>query len=274
MFCKNCGKEVADGLRFCPACGGVMEEAPVYDATPQDFGVPAKKGFVLNDQMKKLIPVVAIALVVVILAIIFLPKLFGGNSAEDLAIKAVEAELDCDMDLYDLYYYDYFEYRERKWSENAADNDMTLEAYIQEKAFDEGFGSGISTVEEYYEAECDAYAEAFDKIDFDYDLEAMVKKEYSEDENPREFREELEYIRESQAEYGLDSSWYGIDVDDIDAFADVNVFIDGELNDMPCNGKAEVYAVKINGSWKLVDFDVNMGDLYEMVYEYMDYLGY
>ena len=54
MFCKNCGKEVADGLKFCPACGGAMEETtPVYDATPQAYGAQQKTGFALDAQKKK-----------------------------------------------------------------------------------------------------------------------------------------------------------------------------------------------------------------------------
>ena len=33
MFCKNCGKELADGARFCAECGNVVEvEAPVVEA--------------------------------------------------------------------------------------------------------------------------------------------------------------------------------------------------------------------------------------------------
>ena len=25
MFCNKCGKEVADGVQFCPACGNAMQ---------------------------------------------------------------------------------------------------------------------------------------------------------------------------------------------------------------------------------------------------------
>ena len=25
MFCKNCGKEIADGTKFCPQCGAIQE---------------------------------------------------------------------------------------------------------------------------------------------------------------------------------------------------------------------------------------------------------
>lgn len=32
MFCKHCGKEVKDGVKFCPSCGGSIE---VVDGTTQ-----------------------------------------------------------------------------------------------------------------------------------------------------------------------------------------------------------------------------------------------
>ncbi len=39
MFCKKCGKEVADDTRFCPFCGtqlsGEETEKPVVDPTPR-----------------------------------------------------------------------------------------------------------------------------------------------------------------------------------------------------------------------------------------------
>lgn len=27
MFCKNCGKELADGVKFCPECGTNQKES-------------------------------------------------------------------------------------------------------------------------------------------------------------------------------------------------------------------------------------------------------
>lgn len=260
MFCKNCGKEVADGLKFCPACGGAMEETtPVYDATPQAYGAQQKTGFALDAQKKKLIAIVAAVLVVAILAIIFIPKLFGGvKSAEDLAIKAVEANLENDLEYYEFYMYDYYDYTERRWTGYAEDNDMTLEEYIEEKAFDEYGVAGITTVKEYYEEASNYENVLREDVSYSYDCEAMVKKEYSEDKNSDEFEEEIEYILESQAEYGSESRFYGIDVDKIEEFADVVVHVDAEVDDNTGSFKVYVTAVKYDGAWKLyedVDFD-------------------
>ena len=74
MVCKNCGKEIADGLTVCPECGAATA---TVSAT-----VPAKKGILdgyknfgsLSTVSKILhiaIPVVAIVVVILILSAIF-----------------------------------------------------------------------------------------------------------------------------------------------------------------------------------------------------------
>ncbi len=32
MICQNCGKEIADGMKFCTGCGANTQSAPVYTA--------------------------------------------------------------------------------------------------------------------------------------------------------------------------------------------------------------------------------------------------
>ena len=63
MNCTNCGAELAEGSVFCTECGAQMESAPA----------PVKKGL----DIKRLIPVIAAVLVVVLLI-----ALLGGNPAE------------------------------------------------------------------------------------------------------------------------------------------------------------------------------------------------
>lgn len=74
MVCKNCGKEIADGLTVCPECGAATADAPAT--------APAKKGILdgyknfgsLSTVSKILhiaIPVVAIVVVILILSAIF-----------------------------------------------------------------------------------------------------------------------------------------------------------------------------------------------------------
>lgn len=40
MFCKNCGKELADDAKFCPVCGAKREGTPVHTSA-QDMGTKA-----------------------------------------------------------------------------------------------------------------------------------------------------------------------------------------------------------------------------------------
>ena len=44
MFCKNCGKEVADGAGFCPHCGATLAGAPAPAPTPAPSDKPAPAG--------------------------------------------------------------------------------------------------------------------------------------------------------------------------------------------------------------------------------------
>lgn len=74
MFCPKCGKELADGVRFCSACG--MPLGGAFPGDNEEF-VKAKS------QNRKIgIIVVAAIAVVVIALMILIVKLVGGNSYE------------------------------------------------------------------------------------------------------------------------------------------------------------------------------------------------
>ena len=255
MFCRNCGNQVADGLKFCPTCGNPMEQAaaPVYEATPQYDGAVVQQKPALDDQKKKLIAVVAAALVVVILAIIFIPKVFGGKirSAEDLAEKYIEAGILADADVYDLYMYDFYEYTERRWSKYAAEDGQSLEMYIQNMAFEEGYGKDITTVEEYYEAAADEEAEEIaERGGYDVDIETMLVKEYNKDENTVEYAEYIADIQMSKTEYGIDSMYSDIDIEEIEGFAEVSVHADVDGCYEYSRVAARILAVEYDGEWK------------------------
>ncbi len=48
MFCKNCGKQLAEGTKFCDGCGAPIESAPAQQPAQQGFAPaqqPAQQGF-------------------------------------------------------------------------------------------------------------------------------------------------------------------------------------------------------------------------------------
>lgn len=77
MFCPKCGKELADGMIFCTACGYRMPEAGNNIIT-QDKTVKWSEPVHKN---KKLITIIAAAAVVVVLVVVLLGKI--GKSSSD-----------------------------------------------------------------------------------------------------------------------------------------------------------------------------------------------
>ena len=73
MYCKNCGKEVADGVKFCAECGTPVEEIATKSA-PVEIEKPAKK-------KKKRHPILGTILLVLGIFII-IGALAGGGEEE------------------------------------------------------------------------------------------------------------------------------------------------------------------------------------------------
>ncbi len=44
MFCKNCGKEISDGVGFCSGCGTATESAMKAEEYPSTVQKPRSKG--------------------------------------------------------------------------------------------------------------------------------------------------------------------------------------------------------------------------------------
>ena len=105
MFCTNCGKQVADGLKFCTSCGAPIEEtaqgvsesssgtAAPTEAIPATAATKAMEPVVSqeapsNGKSKKplLIGIVVVAVIAIALVLVFLViKPFEGGSASDAA---------------------------------------------------------------------------------------------------------------------------------------------------------------------------------------------
>lgn len=82
MFCKNCGKEIKDGIKFCPNCGAptVNENAEV-DSNESQFVKTGKK---INNAYKKVCGAIGslAAIVAVVLVVMALTGKFDDMGAE------------------------------------------------------------------------------------------------------------------------------------------------------------------------------------------------
>ena len=95
-FCPNCGERVEPGTAFCPNCG-----TPIARQSPP---TPAPKAAKSGGKIAGIIAAVVAAAAVVVLAIVFLPKLFVSDADRfvdyqtdkviDPALKAVQTAFD------------------------------------------------------------------------------------------------------------------------------------------------------------------------------------
>ena len=80
-FCEKCGKEIKDGDRFCEHCGAEVKSLPMTLANENPTSIKSDK-----KSKKKLVVIIsvasAVAVVLAVCAIVFVPKIFGNNNAE------------------------------------------------------------------------------------------------------------------------------------------------------------------------------------------------
>ncbi|MBO4872371.1 MAG: zinc-ribbon domain-containing protein [Lachnospiraceae bacterium] len=101
IFCPNCGSSYPDGTKFCSKCGSKLQEAaqpvqanPEPEIQAETFvrkTVKEKKAAPKLNLNPKLIAIAAAALALVILAVVFLPKLFSGNAGLTLRKDYVQS---------------------------------------------------------------------------------------------------------------------------------------------------------------------------------------
>ncbi len=108
MFCENCGKPNDDGAKFCEFCGTPMasDEAPVAtapaEAAPVATAAAPKVSVVdklkaIHQKNKLLLPIVAGALVLVIVVAVVLAVVLTGNAKKVDMTKYLQVELSgCD----------------------------------------------------------------------------------------------------------------------------------------------------------------------------------
>lgn len=82
MFCKNCGKEIKDGIKFCPNCGApTVNENAEMDSNESQFVKTGKK---INNAYKKVCGAIGslAAIVAVVLVVMALTGKFDDMGAE------------------------------------------------------------------------------------------------------------------------------------------------------------------------------------------------
>lgn len=156
MFCKNCGKQLADGVNFCNACGASI------------VGVPSaveNSSIVTSKIKKKKSPLVAFLGVVAIIVVIIL--LLGGRNLNSTVKQYVDATIDGNGKKIVSLMPDFFvkqavnsgEYRNKQ--EMIEDFDFTAEA--SRMAFEAAYGKNLKhdvtivDVYEYSPEELDMY---------------------------------------------------------------------------------------------------------------------
>ena len=80
-FCEKCGKEIKDGDRFCTRCGAEVKSLPMTSVNEKPTDIKSDK-----KSKKKLVVIIsvasAVAVVLAVCAIVFVPKMFRNNENE------------------------------------------------------------------------------------------------------------------------------------------------------------------------------------------------
>ena len=80
-FCEKCGKEIKDGDRFCIRCGAEVKSLPMTSVNEKATDIKSDK-----KSKKKLVVIIsvasAVAVVLAVCAIVFVPKMFRNNENE------------------------------------------------------------------------------------------------------------------------------------------------------------------------------------------------
>ena len=219
MFCRNCGKENAEGVSFCIGCGAPLattEQAPEYapaaaPAAPVSFKLDQKK-------LGLLAGIVAGVVAFVLLLVL----IFGGtpNSAEGVAEAYVVAQLEYDVDaLVDCM------------------SEMSLLDYSKELGYKQVNEDAIvDKLEEQVES---MEKIAGDTMYVDYDI---VKVEIDED-----WKDAGEYFEEFEEEYGKEVAGKITAMKKVKVT--VKVTVAGNSNETTRN----VYCVEEDGDWKVYE---------------------
>ena len=94
-FCEKCGNQIKNGDRFCEHCGAEIKPLPMTSVNEKSTDIKSDK-----KSRKKLVAIIsaasAVAVVLAVCAIVFVPKMFGNNNAEQ-AVKAITQQVTTEI---------------------------------------------------------------------------------------------------------------------------------------------------------------------------------
>ena len=237
MFCQNCGKQLSDNSKFCPACGAkqdVQKEVPVQTTvnpgvqyngySVNQVTIPENNSNKKNNLVGK-IAVLALAVVVLVVGIILVVNIVSNSGAKGAVNRFVDAVndydaegiLECSVDSWFLDEDDFKDvvevlddsFDDFKDADFEIDVEFKSEKDItdddsenEDKTWKEAYQEYLEETDNYDDQEVDAVKEVRVKLTCDYDKDYKVLSEGDE--------EELEDIKKFTC-LKIDGDWYILD---------------------------------------------------------------
>lgn len=256
MYCKNCGKEMEEGVGFCPSCGIAVQDTPEVEVTPvtevaegeapqqnSEVTQPAKKS------KKLVIMIVAVAVIaaLVVAGIFLVPKLFGG-SYEDVAKNYALAYAEADMVEASKYSVNDTE----KFYEEMIDYSCEEYGITRDDFFEmltEQYGVEITSVAQLFEVTKTETQEYFLESYGEYTITATVLgSEKIEAEGLASIKEAI--VEDQSADYP--SVYTDVNADKITAGYNVEVELTISGTEITDTDSETFTVVKYNGKWKVL----------------------
>lgn len=97
MFCKNCGKEISEGTRFCPGCGAEQNSAPVENNAPVNVEQPTVN-LTQPQPKKKLSTGIIVGIVVAVIVVVVIAVSMGSRDDNENYIPTISPIEDSTYD--------------------------------------------------------------------------------------------------------------------------------------------------------------------------------
>ena len=179
MFCRNCGKENAEGVSFCIGCGAPLAAPVEQNAAPVEqapVAAPAAPvSFKLDQKKLGLLAGIVAGVVAFVLVLVLI---FGGtpNSPEGVAEAYVVASFEYDAEaLVDCLSDIMLQERSEELGYKEINEDAIIEKLEESAAAAEMIDYDYEIISVEIDTEWDGAKEAFDELEEEYGKEAADK---------------------------------------------------------------------------------------------------